>query len=298
MARFIAPASSAASPLPPVQLESAFVRVAERGNFADAAQDLALTPVALRRMMDRLQRQQGARLLFRQERQVCLTWAGQQLYQRLQGHPLTPSRPLVMAVSEPLLSGFLQRGLLQLMRQQPQLQLVLQAVPLGAAAAQSDLAVLLSDSAPADDARHMGQVEFSPHVARRQLRHSPWLAELDSAAVGQLVGVQPESMAQCPTLAGWHQWLSRYAQGWVQVPASEHARAQLQGGRAVALLPTFTPQLAPELVAVRWRGESLPHLRVWLHSDAAAPSAPLQWLHNAVGGLLQERATWLGTRVQ
>jgi DNA-binding transcriptional LysR family regulator len=56
---------------------NAFVRVAERGSFAAAAEDLSLTPSALSKLVTRIEDRLGVRLLTRTTRKLALTAEGE-----------------------------------------------------------------------------------------------------------------------------------------------------------------------------------------------------------------------------
>lgn len=56
---------------------AAFVKVADRGGFSAAAEDLGLTPSALSKLISRLEQRLGARLLARSTRKVALTPEGE-----------------------------------------------------------------------------------------------------------------------------------------------------------------------------------------------------------------------------
>src|SRR3954469_19376900 len=56
---------------------NAFVRVAERGSFAAAAEDLSLTPSALSKLVTRIEDRLGVRLLTRPTRKLALTAEGE-----------------------------------------------------------------------------------------------------------------------------------------------------------------------------------------------------------------------------
>src|SRR5689334_11378035 len=56
---------------------NAFVRVAERGSFAAAAEDLSLTPSALSKLVTRIEDRLGVRLLTRTTRRLALTAEGE-----------------------------------------------------------------------------------------------------------------------------------------------------------------------------------------------------------------------------
>ena len=65
-----------------------FMRVAECGSFSKAAEQLYVSPNALIKQMNCLERDMGAKLLVRTNRGVTLTEAGQVLFERAQQEAL------------------------------------------------------------------------------------------------------------------------------------------------------------------------------------------------------------------
>jgi DNA-binding transcriptional LysR family regulator len=62
----------------------AFVRAVERGGFTSAARDLAVTPSAVSKLVTRLERRLGVRLLQRSTRRLALTPEGEVYFERVQ----------------------------------------------------------------------------------------------------------------------------------------------------------------------------------------------------------------------
>jgi len=62
-----------------------FVRTVEAGSFAGAAKKLRVTPVAVSKNVQRLERQLGVRLLHRSTRKLSLTEEGRAYYERCTG---------------------------------------------------------------------------------------------------------------------------------------------------------------------------------------------------------------------
>lgn len=63
---------------------NAFVRVVEKGSFAAAAQDLALSPSAVSKIVSRIEERLGVQLLARTTRRLALTAEGETYFQRCQ----------------------------------------------------------------------------------------------------------------------------------------------------------------------------------------------------------------------
>ena len=61
---------------------NAFVRVVEKGSFAAAAQDLALTPSAVSKIVTRIEQRLGVQLLTRTTRRIALTPEGETYFRR------------------------------------------------------------------------------------------------------------------------------------------------------------------------------------------------------------------------
>ena len=64
-----------------------FVRAVEAGSFAGAARKLGITPVAVSKNVQRLERQLGVRLLQRSTRKLSLTEEGRIYFERCTGPP-------------------------------------------------------------------------------------------------------------------------------------------------------------------------------------------------------------------
>ena len=62
-----------------------FVRAVEAGSFAGAAKKLGISPVAVSKNVQRLERQLGVRLLQRSTRKLSLTQEGRAYYERCTG---------------------------------------------------------------------------------------------------------------------------------------------------------------------------------------------------------------------
>ena len=60
----------------------AFVRVVERGSFANAAGSLGLTPSAVSKLVSRLEERLGVRLLHRTTRRLAMTSEGELYFSR------------------------------------------------------------------------------------------------------------------------------------------------------------------------------------------------------------------------
>src|SRR6266571_2191699 len=76
-----------------------FVRTVEAGSFAGAAKKLGITPVAVSKNVQRLERQLGARLLQRSTRKLSLTEEGRVYYERCTG-PLRELENAESAITE------------------------------------------------------------------------------------------------------------------------------------------------------------------------------------------------------
>ena len=76
-----------------------FVRAVEAGSFAGAAKKLGITPVAVSKNVQRLERQLGVRLLQRSTRKLSLTEEGRAYYERCTG-PLRELESAQSAISE------------------------------------------------------------------------------------------------------------------------------------------------------------------------------------------------------
>ena len=76
-----------------------FVRAVEAGSFAGAARKLGITPVAVSKNVQRLERQLGVRLLQRSTRKLSLTEEGRVYYERCTG-PLRELENAQSAISE------------------------------------------------------------------------------------------------------------------------------------------------------------------------------------------------------
>jgi DNA-binding transcriptional LysR family regulator len=76
-----------------------FVRAVEAGSFAGAAKTLGITPVAVSKNVQRLERQLGVRLLQRSTRKLSLTQEGRAYYDRCMG-PLRELENAQSAVTE------------------------------------------------------------------------------------------------------------------------------------------------------------------------------------------------------
>jgi LysR family transcriptional regulator, transcriptional activator for dmlA len=76
-----------------------FVRTVEAGSFAGAAKTLGVTPVAVSKNVQRLERQLGVRLLQRSTRKLSLTEEGRQYYERSVG-PLRELENAETAITE------------------------------------------------------------------------------------------------------------------------------------------------------------------------------------------------------
>lgn len=89
---------------------AAFVRVVEKGSFAEAAKDMALTPSAISKTISRLEERIGTRLLTRTTRRLALTDEGRTYLQRC--------RDILAAIeaadAEASLSGTRPRGLIRI----------------------------------------------------------------------------------------------------------------------------------------------------------------------------------------
>ena len=72
-----------------------FVRTVAAGSFAGAAKELGITPVAVSKNVQRLERELGVRLLQRSTRKLALTEEGRLYYARCTG----PLRELELAAS-------------------------------------------------------------------------------------------------------------------------------------------------------------------------------------------------------
>src|SRR6266542_2776899 len=62
----------------------AFVRAVERNGFTPAAHDLGVTPSAISKLVTRLERRLGVRLLQRSTRRLALTSEGEVYFERVQ----------------------------------------------------------------------------------------------------------------------------------------------------------------------------------------------------------------------
>jgi DNA-binding transcriptional LysR family regulator len=76
-----------------------FVRVVEAGSFAGAAKKLGITPVAVSKNVQRLERELGVRLLQRSTRKLSLTQEGRAYYERCTG-PLRDLENAEAAITE------------------------------------------------------------------------------------------------------------------------------------------------------------------------------------------------------
>ena len=76
-----------------------FVRAVEAGSFAGAAKKLGITPVAVSKNVQRLERQLGVRLLQRSTRKLSLTQEGRAYYERCTG-PLRELENAESAITE------------------------------------------------------------------------------------------------------------------------------------------------------------------------------------------------------
>src|SRR5258708_14479981 len=76
-----------------------FVRTVAAGSFAGAAKALGVTPVAVSKNVQRLERQLGVRLLHRSTRKLSLTPEGRLFYERCTG-PLQELEGAQTAVRE------------------------------------------------------------------------------------------------------------------------------------------------------------------------------------------------------
>src|SRR5205823_8966888 len=76
-----------------------FVRTVAAGSFAGAAKELGVTPVAVSKNVQRLERQLGVRLLQRSTRKLSLTQEGRAFYERCTG-PLSELESAQAAVRE------------------------------------------------------------------------------------------------------------------------------------------------------------------------------------------------------
>ena len=76
-----------------------FVRTVEAGSFAGAAKKLRVTPVAVSKNVQRLERQLGVRLLHRSTRKLSLTEEGRAYYERCTG-PLRELESAQSAIAE------------------------------------------------------------------------------------------------------------------------------------------------------------------------------------------------------
>ena len=76
-----------------------FVRVVEAGSFAGAAKKLGITPVAVSKNVQRLERELGVRLLQRSTRKLSLTQEGRAYYERCTG-PLRELENAEAAITE------------------------------------------------------------------------------------------------------------------------------------------------------------------------------------------------------
>src|SRR6266699_1970328 len=76
-----------------------FVRTVAAGSFAGAAKELGVTPVAVSKNVQRLERQLGVRLLQRSTRKLSLTQEGRVFYERCTG-PLRELEHAHSAIAE------------------------------------------------------------------------------------------------------------------------------------------------------------------------------------------------------
>jgi LysR family transcriptional regulator, transcriptional activator for dmlA len=76
-----------------------FVRAVEAGSFAGAAKKLGISPVAVSKNVQRLERQLGVRLLQRSTRKLSLTEEGRAYYERCTG-PLRELENAESAITE------------------------------------------------------------------------------------------------------------------------------------------------------------------------------------------------------
>ena len=76
-----------------------FVRTVEAGSFAGAAKKLGISPVAVGKNVQRLERQLGVRLLQRSTRKLALTEEGRLYYERCTG-PLRDLENAQSAIAE------------------------------------------------------------------------------------------------------------------------------------------------------------------------------------------------------
>ena len=76
-----------------------FVRTVEAGSFAGAAKKLGVSPVAVGKNVQRLERELGVRLLQRSTRKLALTEEGRLYYERCSG-PLSDLENAQSAIAE------------------------------------------------------------------------------------------------------------------------------------------------------------------------------------------------------
>lgn len=234
----------------------AFVQVAELASFRRAATHLGIGVVSLRRQIGKLERQQGERLFRREGDAVRLTGAGRRLYavaRLIPGATRTDmlaqslSRPVTLALDEPLAHDLLRRGLMTYLRNQPRARINLLPAALGQALGQeADVRVVLREpeTPPQDDAllvRRLGCLRFAPFTARRhQTRNALPLEEC--------LLVQYRGFGALSAFEEWNALVGQRKVGVLEVDTSDLLRDCLIWSAAVGLLPHYSHRLDRNLL--------------------------------------------------
>lgn len=249
-----------------------FVQVAELASFRRAALHLGLSAVSLRRQIGKLERQQGERLFRREGDAVRLTGAGRRLYgvaRLIPGAARTDmlaqslSRPVTLALDEPLAHDLLRRGLMTYLRNQPRARINVWPAALGhATLAEADVQVVLREpeTPPLDDVflvRRLGRLRFAPFTARRHQTRNVLPLE-------ECLLVQYRAFGALPAFEQWNALVNQRKVGVLEVETSDLLRDCLMWSAAVGLLPHYSHRLDRNLLPLETLLADAPALDVHL----------------------------------
>ena len=174
------------------------------------------------------------------------------------------SRPVTLALDEPLAHDLLRRGLMTYLRNQPRARINLVQAACGAAPpVGADIRVVLCEAEPPQDdlltVRRLGRLRFAPFTARRHHTRAPQPLPLEECL---LVQYRPFN-----GLASFEQWNALVRQrtvGVLELDTSDLLRDCLIWSAAVGLLPHYSHRLDRSLLPLDTLLDDFPSLDAWL----------------------------------